>query len=307
MRATKCVWTDRPTRRADDRGVRGQGSQRRRLLGCRPERGPVPATSNLTGVTIAHARVVNVDVDAFVDHVTINGVDVTEYVNERDLGTRCGRCSARRTRRDAGGVGCARAGVGHDDRAARGLTEGQRHESVGGEWSFVETLRHLVFAMDKWFTVPILGEERLPSLRAAEHRLDRLRLARTRSRRAPTLDEVLAVRARAGGPTARLPRPVTPDDLAREVDVLENGPSGQRVHLHRVRGGVRAQPLRVPRSRPLRLTASGAVTERSALRVRLLLGLKDHRLGSPDGEPGQDPVHHLQPGPVALWTFSSTT
>ena len=26
-----------------------------------------------------------------------------------------------------------------------------------GEWSFVETLRHLVFAMDKWFTAPVLG------------------------------------------------------------------------------------------------------------------------------------------------------
>ena len=33
------------------------------------------------------------------------------------------------------------------------------HESVGGEWSFVDTLRHLVFAMDKWFTTPILGDE----------------------------------------------------------------------------------------------------------------------------------------------------
>ena len=30
--------------------------------------------------------------------------------------------------------------------------------SVDGEWSFVETLRHLVMAIDKWFTAPILGE-----------------------------------------------------------------------------------------------------------------------------------------------------
>ncbi len=28
-------------------------------------------------------------------------------------------------------------------------------------WSFVATLRHLVFAMDKWFTAPILGGEEL--------------------------------------------------------------------------------------------------------------------------------------------------
>jgi len=38
----------------------------------------------MTDVTITHAWVVNVDIDALVDHVTINGVDVTRYVNERD-------------------------------------------------------------------------------------------------------------------------------------------------------------------------------------------------------------------------------
>jgi hypothetical protein len=39
----------------------------------------------------------------------------------------------------------------------RGVTEEQRYASVDGEWSFVQTIRHLVFAIDKWFTVPILG------------------------------------------------------------------------------------------------------------------------------------------------------
>ncbi|HEX2460214.1 MAG TPA: hypothetical protein VHJ58_08710 [Vicinamibacterales bacterium] len=37
------------------------------------------------------------------------------------------------------------------------LAAGPLHESVNDEWSFVQTLRHLVFAMDKWFTAPILG------------------------------------------------------------------------------------------------------------------------------------------------------
>src|SRR6476646_6080593 len=41
---------------------------------------------------------------------------------------------------------------------AQALPEDRLHESVNGEWSFVQTLRHLVFAMDKWFTAPILGE-----------------------------------------------------------------------------------------------------------------------------------------------------
>ena len=54
---------------------------------------------NLTGASISHAWLVNVDVDALVDTVVINGVDVTAYVNERDPWYRCGPCSARRRRR----------------------------------------------------------------------------------------------------------------------------------------------------------------------------------------------------------------
>ena len=42
---------------------------------------------------------------------------------------------------------------------ADALAEADLHLSVNGEWSFVSTLRHLVFAIDKWFTVPILGGE----------------------------------------------------------------------------------------------------------------------------------------------------
>jgi hypothetical protein len=32
------------------------------------------------------------------------------------------------------------------------------HESVDGEWSFIETLRHLVFATDAWIRRAILGD-----------------------------------------------------------------------------------------------------------------------------------------------------
>ena len=39
---------------------------------------------NLTDATISHAWLVNVEIEALVDTVVINGVDVTAYVNERD-------------------------------------------------------------------------------------------------------------------------------------------------------------------------------------------------------------------------------
>ena len=40
---------------------------------------------------------------------------------------------------------------------ARKLPEKKLHEQVDGEWSFVETLRHLVFAIDSWISRPVLG------------------------------------------------------------------------------------------------------------------------------------------------------
>jgi uncharacterized protein YjbI with pentapeptide repeats len=41
---------------------------------------------------------------------------------------------------------------------ARRLPPGLLHESVGGEWSFTETLRHLVFATDAWIRRGVLGD-----------------------------------------------------------------------------------------------------------------------------------------------------
>jgi hypothetical protein len=41
---------------------------------------------------------------------------------------------------------------------ARRLHPALLHESVDGEWSFIETLRHLVFATDAWIRRAILGD-----------------------------------------------------------------------------------------------------------------------------------------------------
>ena len=41
---------------------------------------------------------------------------------------------------------------------ARRLPPELLHESVDGEWSFIETLRHLVFATDSWIRRAILGD-----------------------------------------------------------------------------------------------------------------------------------------------------
>jgi len=43
---------------------------------------------------------------------------------------------------------------------ARSLPERTLHEQVDGEWSFIETLRHLLFVTDSWVSRGILGERR---------------------------------------------------------------------------------------------------------------------------------------------------
>lgn len=47
-------------------------------------------------------------------------------------------------------MGDDRADLGRDVERARSLPEPWLYERVDDEWSFVETLRHLVFATDGW-------------------------------------------------------------------------------------------------------------------------------------------------------------
>ena len=50
------------------------------------------------------------------------------------------------------------AALGGRAERARGIDPGLLHRSVDGEWSFIETLRHLVFATDAWVRRAMLGD-----------------------------------------------------------------------------------------------------------------------------------------------------
>ena len=106
---------------------------------------------------------------------------------------------------------------------ALALPEDRLHESVNGEWSFVQTLRHLVMAMDKWFTVPVLGGRfhpiGLPNTGSVDFPWPGLDLDLT-----PSVSEALAVRADRATRFRDYLATVAPTDLTRPVDVLENGP-----------------------------------------------------------------------------------
>ena len=178
---------------------------------------------NLTDAKISHAWLVNVDIDALVDELVINGVDVTAYVNERDPWY-----PLRAMLRPSSPEGMRATWAALEDEwaktiiRAQALPEGTLNESVNDEWTFVQTLRHLVFAMDKWFTATS-PRRTLPPDRVAEHRLRRLPVARPRSRPDAVLSEVVAVRADRATRFRDYLASVATTDFKRPIDVLENG------------------------------------------------------------------------------------
>src|SRR4029453_1101890 len=78
---------------------------------------------------------------------------------------------------------------------ARGFEPALLHESVDGEWSFIETLRHLMFATDAWIRRGILGDPSPwdPLDLPWDEMEDTPGIRRNRQAR-PDLDEVLALR-----------------------------------------------------------------------------------------------------------------
>lgn len=70
-----------------------------------------------------------------------------------------GRRCDRRTRPASARGGTSSSGSGTVlSPGARRFDPELLHESVDGEWSFIETLRHLVFATDAWVRRAILGD-----------------------------------------------------------------------------------------------------------------------------------------------------
>jgi hypothetical protein len=178
---------------------------------------------DLTGTTITHALLVDVEVDAFVERLVVNGVDVTGYVNERDPWHPLRSMIRASTPEDMRAAWTAlEAEWATTIARARALPEDALHESVDGEYSFVETLRHLVFSMDKWFTAPVLGEGfdpmGLPNRGSADFPWPGLEYEQ-----APSFAEALAVREDRATRFRDFLASLPADELARPIDVLENG------------------------------------------------------------------------------------
>ncbi len=105
-------------------------------------------------------ELVDVSIEGEIEDLTVNGVDVAPLV-EAELDRReLDRARIRPI--DPAGVRKAWDVVERlwDETVAwaRRLAPELLHEQVDGEWSFIETLRHLCFATDAWIRRAVLGD-----------------------------------------------------------------------------------------------------------------------------------------------------
>ncbi len=190
---------------------------------------------NFANVKISDAWLFNVEISGLVGNLSVNGIDVSAYV-EGELNKR----HPERLRlapfdpdgmRDAWQTieGFAAATL----ERARGLPPEKLDESVNDEWSFLETLRHLVFATDRWITGPVLGQA---------NPIHRLGMPNPPHEDAPpgmfdfdakpTFDEVLALRRDRMDLVAEHVKSINADELARQVPSPNGGTTTVMSCLH---------------------------------------------------------------------------
>jgi hypothetical protein len=176
---------------------------------------------DLTGVTIRDGWLVNVNISGYLSNVTVNGVDVTDFVSA-ELDRRHPERVQFREGQTAGDVRALwdtieRLWSQATERAGR-LPAAALDQQVNEEWSFAQTLRHLVFITDAWASRTVLDEEMpyhplglpqswYPAANAAALGIDLTA--------EPGYDEILAARADRMAVMRRIVDGLTDDSLGR--------------------------------------------------------------------------------------------
>lgn len=176
---------------------------------------------DLIGVTFRGVAVKDVEISGEVESLTVNGVDVAPFVTA-ELERRHPELAKLRPT-DADGFreawdlieGLWAQTV---DRARR-LDPALLHEQVDGEWSFIETLRHLAFATDAWVRRAILGDPSPwhPLDLPWDEMTDTPGVPRDRPVR-PSLDEALELRHDRMSTVRELIAGLTDEQLARGTE-----------------------------------------------------------------------------------------
>jgi hypothetical protein len=203
----------------------GDGGGSEEFRGARLEvadlRGARFTDCDLSGLTIRDGWLVDVSISGYVSNFVVNGVDVTDFVNaELDrLHPERLQFRQRQTADDDRGMWdtIERLWGKAVERAGR-LPAAALAEQVGEEWSFEQTLRHLVFITDAWASRTVLDEPTpyhpigLPQswYPAADATVLGIDLAAQ-----PDYDAILAVRADRMAVVRRIVDGLTDDDLGR--------------------------------------------------------------------------------------------
>ena len=172
---------------------------------------------DLSSAVLRGVEFSNVEISGEIENVTVNGVDIGPLV-EAELNR---RHPDRVKMRPADPAGFREAWDiltrlwGQTVERARQLPPGLLHESVDGEWSFTETLRHLAFATDSWVSRAILGDPSPwdPLDLPWDEMPDTAGVPRDRDVR-PSLDTVLALRASRTAAVRDLLAGLTDESLA---------------------------------------------------------------------------------------------
>ena len=180
---------------------------------------------DLSGARLVGVVMQNVEIDGLVTNLTVNGVEVMPYV-EAELDRRHPVRLLIRSE-EPGDLRKAWRQLGDDwattIERVRSMPEGSEHDGVDGEWSMVETLRHLVFVHDSWFRRCVLGlTEPFTAMGLASPFVPgQEELGLDQSAR-PGLDEVLIVRDRQASEVEAWLAEVPPERLAQPAPVPDD-------------------------------------------------------------------------------------
>ncbi len=181
---------------------------------------------------LSRARLVGVvmqdaEIDGLVTNLVVNGVEVTHYV-EAELDRRHPvRLLIRSDDPDdlQEGWRQLRSDWAATVERVKSMPEGSEYVGVGGEWSMVQTLRHLVFVHDSWFRRCVLGlDEPFTAMGLATPFVPDQQEQGLDPAASPSLDDVLGVRDRQASEVSAWLAEVTPAQLARTAPV----PDGDR-------------------------------------------------------------------------------
>lgn len=177
---------------------------------------------DLSGARLVGVVMQDATIDGLVTNLTVNGVQVMPYV-EAELDRRHPVRVLIRSDEPSDLRGAwreLRADWSTTVERVRTMPAGTEHQGVDGEWSMVETLRHLIFVHDSWFRRCVLGvtEPFTPVGLAPPYVLDQEDQGLDASS-LPSLDQVLDVRERQGSEIEAWLGDVTREQLAQTAPV----------------------------------------------------------------------------------------